>query len=337
MSVTLKQIAEMAGVHKSTVDKVIHNRPGVSEETRARINRLLEEQGYETNPLAKALNYQKKKLTVAVVLPTVDALDEIKKGIELVRPDCTSFNIEIEYYQIPYSDPKAQAVCLNHLQNNSVAGVIVSPLEDNAVRVAVNSLMEHQIPVVILNSDIKDAERLCFVGRNEVQAGQVAARLIGLMLNQRGEIGLLTSTLHAVQQRENEFIRYLKQHSPELTVVCCRDTNEDPDHAYHLTCEMIQENPKLDGLFIACGCVADICKAVHDCGKAGEIVIGCFERYPKIVELIRSGEIAYSISGDLVGQGQRAMRVLFEYLIYEKMPQSMELYLQNDIIIAENV
>lgn len=34
MSVTLKQIADMAGVHKSTVDKVIHDRPGVSEAKR---------------------------------------------------------------------------------------------------------------------------------------------------------------------------------------------------------------------------------------------------------------------------------------------------------------
>ena len=43
MAVTLKQIAEMAGVHKSTVDKVIHNRPGVSDEVRLKIRRLLEE------------------------------------------------------------------------------------------------------------------------------------------------------------------------------------------------------------------------------------------------------------------------------------------------------
>ena len=64
MGVTLKQIADLAGVHKSTVDKVIHNRPGVSDARRQQIKKLLEEYGYESNPLAKALNYQKKKMTV---------------------------------------------------------------------------------------------------------------------------------------------------------------------------------------------------------------------------------------------------------------------------------
>ena len=56
MGITLKQIADMAGVHKSTVDKVIHNRPGVSDAKRQQIRALLKEYGYESNPLAKALN-----------------------------------------------------------------------------------------------------------------------------------------------------------------------------------------------------------------------------------------------------------------------------------------
>ena len=31
MKITIKQIAEIAGVHRSTVDKVLHNREGVSQ------------------------------------------------------------------------------------------------------------------------------------------------------------------------------------------------------------------------------------------------------------------------------------------------------------------
>ena len=34
MGITLKEIEEIAGVHKSTVDKVIYNRPGVSDARR---------------------------------------------------------------------------------------------------------------------------------------------------------------------------------------------------------------------------------------------------------------------------------------------------------------
>lgn len=46
MSVTLKEIALEAGVSTATVSKVINNRPGVSDEVRARLLVLLEEKGY---------------------------------------------------------------------------------------------------------------------------------------------------------------------------------------------------------------------------------------------------------------------------------------------------
>ena len=88
MSVTLKQIADMAGVHKSTVDKVIHDRPGVSEAKREQIRALLKQYGYESNPLAKALNYQKKKLTVGILLAHTAASAALRRGIERVRQDC---------------------------------------------------------------------------------------------------------------------------------------------------------------------------------------------------------------------------------------------------------
>ena len=93
MSVTLKQIADMAGVHKSTVDKVIHDRPGVSEAKREQIRALLEQYGYESNPLAKALNYQKKKLTVGILLAHTAASAALRRGIERVRQDFASFKI----------------------------------------------------------------------------------------------------------------------------------------------------------------------------------------------------------------------------------------------------
>ena len=53
MGVTIKQIAEMAGVHRSTVDKVLHNREGVSDPVRKRVQMIIEECNYQANPNRK--------------------------------------------------------------------------------------------------------------------------------------------------------------------------------------------------------------------------------------------------------------------------------------------
>lgn len=43
LAITIKQIAEMANVHRSTVDKVLHNRPGVSDPVRKRVQKIIDE------------------------------------------------------------------------------------------------------------------------------------------------------------------------------------------------------------------------------------------------------------------------------------------------------
>ena len=73
MGVTMKEIAERAGVHPSTVDKVVHHRVGVSDEVRARVQAIINELGYTPNPSGRVLQRQ-GKCTHFCILVQVDAL-----------------------------------------------------------------------------------------------------------------------------------------------------------------------------------------------------------------------------------------------------------------------
>ncbi len=68
MKITIKQIAEMAGVHRSTVDKVLHNREGVSQEVRERVQKIIDEYQYKPNPIGQALKKQEKPIKIGVLL-----------------------------------------------------------------------------------------------------------------------------------------------------------------------------------------------------------------------------------------------------------------------------
>ncbi len=56
-------------------------------------------------------------------------------------------------------------------------------------------------------------------------------------------------------------------------------------------------------------------------GLAGKLKNLCYESYPTIVKLVQNSEIAYTISGELKEQGRLAMRLLFEYMIYDHIPE----------------
>ena len=52
---TLEQIAQLAGVSRTTASRVLNGRPGVSAATRERVLKVIEEVGYEPNKNAQSL------------------------------------------------------------------------------------------------------------------------------------------------------------------------------------------------------------------------------------------------------------------------------------------
>lgn len=68
MSVTIKDIANLAVVSKTTVSKVINNKvESISKETKDRILKIMKEQNYTPNKLTQGL-VTKKTNTIALII-----------------------------------------------------------------------------------------------------------------------------------------------------------------------------------------------------------------------------------------------------------------------------
>ncbi len=66
--VTLQDVAEQAGVSRQTVSRVINNKDGVADETRARIQETIDVMGYRPNLAARGLTQQRTHI-VGLVIP----------------------------------------------------------------------------------------------------------------------------------------------------------------------------------------------------------------------------------------------------------------------------
>ena len=108
MKVTIKEIAERAGVHRATVDKVLHNRVGVSDEVRMKVQRIIKEMGYTPNPAGRVLQKQGKKYRIEAILVEVDALPFLKAGIEQGVHNQVGFDIEVTYAISKFQDAERQ-------------------------------------------------------------------------------------------------------------------------------------------------------------------------------------------------------------------------------------
>jgi LacI family transcriptional regulator len=61
MSITLEQIAQLAGVSRTTASRVINERPGVRPQTRERVMQIIREYDFQPDPAARLLASQRRQ------------------------------------------------------------------------------------------------------------------------------------------------------------------------------------------------------------------------------------------------------------------------------------
>jgi ABC-type sugar transport system substrate-binding protein len=342
MFVTIKEIAKMANVHRSTVDKVIHKRVGVSDKVRERVQKIIDDLAYEPNPLGKALKRQNKKLVIAAVLVKVDALDQIRAGIERAFRTYQGLNIEVQFYVTKFPDVSGQTAILMDLVGARVDGIILSPINAPQVKSAIDRAMNAGIAVVTTNQDIDDSARLCFVGQDGTKAGQVAGRLMGEFLGGKGRIAVITAKRDqddhlSVDKRERGFLHLILQEYPGLEVVENIESLEDENLIYQRTLGLLAARSDLNGIYITCGGVREVGRALKEAQRAHVVKVICFERYPEIVALMQEGVITCTIDSDLEEQGYRPCRLLIDYLLYDKKIKEKSMFTNISILVKENV
>ena len=340
MKVTIKKIAEIAGVHPATVDKVLHNRPGVSDEVRERVQKLIDELGYKPNPAGRVLQQQGKEFIIAAILVKVDALPYIRDGIEKGIREQTGLDIKIHWYLTSYSDAGQQAQYIDKAVEEKADGIIISPITSNRVREAINRASDAGIPVITANSDIEGTRRLCYVGQDGLRASRVAGRTMGNFLRGRGRIAIISSTIdnennsYHVKVREDGFRGFLRETFPEIEIVASVESYEDPEITYRETYNLLTKYPDLDGLYITCGGVGQVGRAIRDCGRE-DIKALSFEKYPEILDLMQEDIIDCTIDSELERQGEIPVQIIMDQLVLKKAPPKQNIYTDIRILIKE--
>ncbi|EKM6428487.1 trehalose operon repressor TreR [Cronobacter sakazakii] len=72
---TIKDIARLSGVGKSTVSRVLNNESGVSERTREKVEAVMRQHGFSPSRSARAMRGQSDKV-VAIIVTRLDSLSE---------------------------------------------------------------------------------------------------------------------------------------------------------------------------------------------------------------------------------------------------------------------
>ena len=126
--VSIKDVAKRAGVAISTVSKVLNGYPNVSEETRQRVNKAVEELNFVPNSVAAALS-SKQAGRVALLINSnmkTNAIDEIDmQYISGALNKAMELNLDvITLFFFMFQNKTADEVA-RYLQSQSITGIII--------------------------------------------------------------------------------------------------------------------------------------------------------------------------------------------------------------------
>jgi len=167
MTITLKDIAKRAGVHPSTVSRILRGTETlqVSEKTRERVLVIAKELNYTPNKLARAFRL-KKTCSIGLIIP--DISNSFFAGI--VK------SIETESYNSGYNlmicntdeDQEKEIKFINDLINRGVDGLIIAPAQDTNEHIL--KLLNMEFPFVLIDRYFDGLETNAVISDNEDSA-----------------------------------------------------------------------------------------------------------------------------------------------------------------------
>lgn len=331
MAVTSKQIAELAGVSRGTVDRALHNRGRVNPEVAARIRQLAQEMGYEPNALGRALVKTSQGFKIGVILQSMETptMQIVSKGVAQAAEELKNNGVELCVRKINRLDAVQVLECIDQFVAEGVRGLAIAPNNAPEIRTRIDELYDSNIPVITLNSDAPGSKRLCFIGMDNYRAGQTAAGLMHLLLPNGGRVfpmaGHLNNTAH--NSRLNGFTDTLAaERADNITLLPFQPCFDRDDFAYEITQHILDANPDLAGVYVASNGQRGVCEAIRDAGKTQQVRVIAFDLTSPNDELLRNGNISILLDQNAFEQGYRPPLLLSDYLIHQKSPEQELMY-----------
>lgn len=251
--VTISDIAKRSNVSVSTVSLVLNDKPGVSQETRARVLEVATELGY---PVKRESAKEKSHdlTTIGMVVKTDPDIQPhanpfYSRVIVGIEDTCRRKGLNLLFATLPVDEDNRPLEVPSMLYNNIVDGVLMVGTCVDETFTSIAGM--RKIPIVLVDG-YSDTESFDTVVSDNFRAAYQAVEY----LIQKGHrhIGLAGSqeySFPSLQNRRNGYLRAMKDHG--ITEVYTSSFNINKSKGYQEIIDFLKAYPHITGLF----CVND--------------------------------------------------------------------------------
>lgn len=215
-------------------------------------------------------------------------------------------------------------------------GIVLAPCDPEVVAPTVDKMSAQNVQTLLLNVDVPQSSRLCYVGSDYVQAGRLAAELLGQMMKGRGRVApiIFPDRGNMIPQKLTGFREEIGRY-PEIEILGPYSFSRTGEGVYEDTLKLIQsESP--DALFMSYGQTENVARAIKDAEMAEKILLVGFDTSEEVLSYLDKRVISAVIAQGPARQGMLCVRLLYDFLVQGIRPRSSLVHAKLEIITHQN-
>ncbi|WP_310608346.1 trehalose operon repressor TreR [Buttiauxella brennerae] len=200
---TIKDIARLSGVGKSTVSRVLNNESGVSARTRERVEAVMQQEGFSPSRSARAMRGQSDKV-VAIIVTRLDSLSE-NLAVQTMLPSLYEQGYDPIMMESQF-DPELVEEHLGMLKRRNIDGVILFGFTG----INEKMLTPWQSTLVLMARDAKGFASVCYDDEGAITS--LMAKLYAEGHRHISFLGVPHSDVTTGLRRHEAYLAFCKQH-----------------------------------------------------------------------------------------------------------------------------
>ncbi len=271
-----------------------------------------------------------KQLTIAVIPKgtTHEFWKSIHAGAIKAQREMESGGTKIELIwkgPLREDDREQQIQVVENFTGRQVSGIVLAPLDNQALVDPVETAVAAKIPVVIIDSSLKTDQTTSFVSTDNYQGGVQGAERLGTLLGGKGNVLLLRyeQGSASTEDREAGFLDTIKKNYPEIKMVSSdQHAGATRDTAYAASQNVLNRfGSQLQGIFTPNeSATAGMVLALRDAGLAGgKVKLVGFDASTPLQEAMKAGDLQGLVVQDPFNMGYLGVMTLIKSIKGEKV------------------
>ncbi len=255
------------------------------------------------------------------------------------------FNVEIIWKgPVKEDDREQQIQVVESMVVRKVSGIVLAPLDDSALVTPVEDAIAKNVPVVIIDSDLKSDKYTSFVATDNYKGGVMGAAHLAELLGDKGKVIMLRyqEGSASTMNREQGFLDEIKKHPGIEVVSADQRSGATVEGAYQKAEQLLSKFKSADGGLSVDGIFTPneptafgMMKALEDSNLVGKVKHVGFDASPKLVEGLKAGHIDALVVQNPVNMGYEGVKTMVLALTKKEVPKRVDTGLK--LVTAKNM